>query len=67
VQAPNWPNLIIGWVAFIKVSSFVPLPIAWITTLATVPRGVIVSSKIFYFLDYDFHALKVSRFICIAL
>jgi hypothetical protein len=38
VQAPNWPNLIIGWVAFIKVSSFVPLPIAWITTPATVPR-----------------------------
>ena len=38
VQAPNWPNLIIGWVAFIKVSSFIPLPIAWITALATVPR-----------------------------
>ena len=37
VQVPNWPNLVIKWVAFIKVSSFIPLPIAWITTLATVP------------------------------
>jgi hypothetical protein len=38
VQTPNWPNLIIGWVAFIKVSSFTLLTIAWITTLAMAPR-----------------------------
>ncbi len=37
MQMPNWPFLIIGWVAFIKVSSFIPLPITWITALATVP------------------------------
>ena len=35
MQMPNWPFLII---AFIKVSSFIPFPIAWITALATVPR-----------------------------
>ena len=32
--------LFIGWVAFIRVSSFIPLPIAWITTLAMVPRFI---------------------------
>ncbi len=42
VQGPNGPNLIIGWVAFIKVSSFVPLPIAWITALAMGPRSQVL-------------------------
>jgi len=36
VQVPNWPNLTIRWIAFI--ASLVLLPIAWITTLATVSR-----------------------------
>ncbi len=43
--APNWPKLMIGWVAFIKISSFVPLPIACFTTLATVTQFEYLTSS----------------------